>query len=187
MSEDKGGEYTKRLSQELKSSLYQRQADPNHDMWAGDVPPADLQVRFTSYPSKFLMFKLLDVLIFIKTASVYFTSACRSLLLFEGPARPHRRRVQPRFRCQPQLPRYVLGFTRLIYVLVYFFEQFIIASFCQIRSVLPKDLLTVGRGPIPLRAAAQIRGVVRILRSCVFASHMLHSYFVLYQPFNRLL
>ena len=46
MSEDKGGEYTKRLSHELKSSLYQRQADPNHDMWpGGDVPPADLQVR----------------------------------------------------------------------------------------------------------------------------------------------
>ena len=44
MSEDKGGEYTKRLSQELKSSLYQRQADPNQEMWAGDVPPADLQV-----------------------------------------------------------------------------------------------------------------------------------------------
>ena len=51
MSEDKGGEYTKRLSQELKSSLYQRQADPNHDMWAGDVPPADLQVRVTFYSS----------------------------------------------------------------------------------------------------------------------------------------
>ena len=46
MSEDKGGEYTKRLSQELKSSLYQRQADPNHDMWGGDVPPADLQVGY---------------------------------------------------------------------------------------------------------------------------------------------
>ena len=42
MSEDKGGEYTKRLSQELKSSLYQR--DP--EMWNGDgMPPPDLQVR----------------------------------------------------------------------------------------------------------------------------------------------
>ena len=41
MSEDKGGEYTKRLSQELKSSLYQR--DP--EMWNGDgMPPPDLQV-----------------------------------------------------------------------------------------------------------------------------------------------
>jgi len=40
MSEDKGGEYTKRLSQELKSSLYQR--DP--EMWNGDgMPPPDLQ------------------------------------------------------------------------------------------------------------------------------------------------
>ena len=44
MSEDKGGEYTKRLSQELKSSLYQR--DPEHQMWNGDMPPPDLQVRF---------------------------------------------------------------------------------------------------------------------------------------------
>ena len=46
MSEDKGGEYTKRLSQELKSSLYQR--DP--EMWNGDgMPPPDLQVRSTSF------------------------------------------------------------------------------------------------------------------------------------------
>ena len=43
MSEDKGGEYTKRLSQELKSSLYQR--DPEHQMWNGDMAPPDLQVR----------------------------------------------------------------------------------------------------------------------------------------------
>jgi hypothetical protein len=49
MSEDKGGEYTKRLSHELKSSLYQRQADPNQEMWAGDMPPPDLQVRFLSF------------------------------------------------------------------------------------------------------------------------------------------
>merc|ERR1711997_1205480 len=41
MSEDKGGEYTKRLSQELKSSLYQR--DPEHQMWNGDMAPPDLQ------------------------------------------------------------------------------------------------------------------------------------------------
>merc|ERR1719423_104902 len=40
MSEDKGGEYTKRLSQELRSSLYQQ--DP--EMWNGDgMPPPDLQ------------------------------------------------------------------------------------------------------------------------------------------------
>ena len=43
MSEDKGGEYTKRLSQELKSSLYQR-GDPDHQLWNGDMPPPDLQV-----------------------------------------------------------------------------------------------------------------------------------------------
>ena len=43
MSEDKGGEYTKRLSQELKSSLYQRGQDEN--MWDGHMAPADLQVR----------------------------------------------------------------------------------------------------------------------------------------------
>ena len=42
MSEDKGGEYTKRLTQELKSSLYQR--DPEHQMWNGDMAPPDLQV-----------------------------------------------------------------------------------------------------------------------------------------------
>ena len=45
MSEDKGGEYTKRLSQELKSSLYQR--DPEHQMWNGDMAPPDLQVEKT--------------------------------------------------------------------------------------------------------------------------------------------
>lgn len=52
MSEDKGGEYTKRLSQELKSSLYQRNTagqgtgagQGEHQMWNGDMPPPDLQV-----------------------------------------------------------------------------------------------------------------------------------------------
>ena len=44
MSEDKGGEYTKRLSQELKSSLYQRGQEEN--LWGHDqMAPADLQVR----------------------------------------------------------------------------------------------------------------------------------------------
>jgi hypothetical protein len=43
MSEDKGGEYTKRLSQELKSSLYQRGQEEN--LWGHDqMAPADLQV-----------------------------------------------------------------------------------------------------------------------------------------------
>ena len=43
MSEDKGGEYTKRLSQELKSSLYQRGQEEN--LWGNDhMAPADLQV-----------------------------------------------------------------------------------------------------------------------------------------------
>ena len=37
MSEDKGGDYSKRLSQELKSSLYQR--DLQNQMWNGDLPP----------------------------------------------------------------------------------------------------------------------------------------------------
>ena len=70
MSEDKGGEYTKRLSQverrgkssfssgvvcftiflsflkELKSSLYQR--DPDQQLWNGDMAPPDLQVRTAS-------------------------------------------------------------------------------------------------------------------------------------------
>lgn len=40
MSEDKGGEYTKRLSLELKSSLYQR--GPEQQMWNGDIHPQDL-------------------------------------------------------------------------------------------------------------------------------------------------
>ena len=47
MSEDKGGEYTKRLSQELKSSLYQRStgsAGGDPEMWSGNMPPPDLQV-----------------------------------------------------------------------------------------------------------------------------------------------
>ena len=43
MSEDKGGEYTKRLSAELKSSLYQRGQEEN--LWGNDhMAPADLQV-----------------------------------------------------------------------------------------------------------------------------------------------
>ena len=43
MSEDKGGEYTKRLSQELKSSLYQRGQEEH--LWGdGQIPPQDLQV-----------------------------------------------------------------------------------------------------------------------------------------------
>eukprot|EP00096_Caligus_rogercresseyi_P000149 TRINITY_DN1041_c0_g1_i1.p1 TRINITY_DN1041_c0_g1~~TRINITY_DN1041_c0_g1_i1.p1 ORF type:complete len:686 (-),score=196.02 TRINITY_DN1041_c0_g1_i1:710-2767(-) len=41
MADEKGGEYTKRLSQELKSSLYQR--DPDQQLWNGDIPPSDLQ------------------------------------------------------------------------------------------------------------------------------------------------
>jgi len=43
MSEDKGGEYTKRLSQELRSSLYQRGQEEN--LWGNEhMPPPDLQV-----------------------------------------------------------------------------------------------------------------------------------------------
>ena len=42
MSEDKGGEYTKRLSQELKSSLYQRGQEES--LWGDQMAPADLQV-----------------------------------------------------------------------------------------------------------------------------------------------
>ena len=42
MSEDKGGEYTKRLSQELKSSLYQRGQEGG--LWDGHMTPGDLQV-----------------------------------------------------------------------------------------------------------------------------------------------
>ena len=46
MSEDKGGEYTKRLSQELKSSLYQRGQEEN--LWGDQMAPADLQVGYAS-------------------------------------------------------------------------------------------------------------------------------------------
>ena len=42
MSEDKGGDYSKRLSQELKSSLYQR--DLQNQMWNGDLPPQNIHV-----------------------------------------------------------------------------------------------------------------------------------------------
>ena len=42
MSEDKGGDYSKRLSQELKSSLYQR--DLQNQMWNGDLPPQNMHV-----------------------------------------------------------------------------------------------------------------------------------------------
>merc|ERR1719190_249685 len=41
MSEDKGGEYSKRLSQELKSSLYQRGQEGG--LWDGHMTPGDLQ------------------------------------------------------------------------------------------------------------------------------------------------
>ncbi len=45
MSEDKGGEYTKRLSQELKSSLYQR-GQQEEPLWGSEhMAPPDLQVR----------------------------------------------------------------------------------------------------------------------------------------------
>ena len=37
-----GGDYSKRLSQELKSSLYQR--DLQNQMWNGDVPPQNMHV-----------------------------------------------------------------------------------------------------------------------------------------------
>ena len=55
MSEDKGGEYTKRLSQELKSSLYQRgQEDPH--LWGNDqLPPQDLQVGQEPGPSSLIL------------------------------------------------------------------------------------------------------------------------------------
>jgi len=44
MSEDKGGEYTKRLSAELKSSLYQRGQGQEEGLWGNDhMAPADLQ------------------------------------------------------------------------------------------------------------------------------------------------
>ena len=45
MSEDKGGDYSKRLSQELKSSLYQR--DLQNQMWNGDLPPQNIHVSST--------------------------------------------------------------------------------------------------------------------------------------------
>ena len=46
MSEDKGGDYSKRLSQELKSSLYQR--DLQNQMWNGDIPPQNIHVSLDS-------------------------------------------------------------------------------------------------------------------------------------------
>ena len=45
MSEDKGGDYSKRLSQELKSSLYQR--DLQNQMWNADLPPQNIHVSST--------------------------------------------------------------------------------------------------------------------------------------------
>ena len=53
MSDDKGGEYTKRLSQELRSTLYQR--DLHHQMWNGDVPPPDLQVKILQFRISYVM------------------------------------------------------------------------------------------------------------------------------------
>ena len=47
MSEDKGGDYSKRLSQELKSSLYQR--DLQNQMWNGDVPPQNIHVSCVGF------------------------------------------------------------------------------------------------------------------------------------------
>ena len=44
MSEDKGGEYSKRLSQELKSSLYQRGQEGMGGWEGGHMTPGDLQV-----------------------------------------------------------------------------------------------------------------------------------------------
>ena len=61
MSDDKGGEYTKRLSQELRSTLYQR--DLHNQMWNGDVPPPDLQVIFCLFTSGHL---------FVYTSGLYF-------------------------------------------------------------------------------------------------------------------
>ena len=61
MSEDKGGEYTKRLSQELKSSLYQR--DPEHQMWNGDMAPPDLQVRPANYDGIFYFARYLSFML----------------------------------------------------------------------------------------------------------------------------
>ena len=50
MSEDKGGEYTKRLSQELKSSLYQR-GQQEEPLWGSEhMAPPDLQVRKYTQP-----------------------------------------------------------------------------------------------------------------------------------------
>ena len=49
MSEDKGGEYTKRLSQELKSSLYQRGQEGG--LWDGHMTPGDLQVGNIHQPT----------------------------------------------------------------------------------------------------------------------------------------
>lgn len=69
MSGDKGGEYTKRLSQELRSTLYQR--DLHNQMWNGDVPPPDLQVR------KYFCF---EIFFFVFTFFVYFIFVCIGLL-----------------------------------------------------------------------------------------------------------
>ena len=54
MSEDKGGEYSKRLSQELKSSLYQRGQEGMGGWEGGHMTPGDLQVGlFTQHHKQF--------------------------------------------------------------------------------------------------------------------------------------
>ena len=65
MSDDKGGEYTKRLSQELRSTLYQR--DLHNQMWNGDVPPPDLQVYFPPFSPifPFILFLILFYSFFV--------------------------------------------------------------------------------------------------------------------------
>ncbi len=81
MSEDKGGEYTKRLSQELKTSLYQRQADP--EMWAENLPPPDLQVSNESISLRAVMFSSSRAYLSYLHAILFdFRTFCLTLSLF---------------------------------------------------------------------------------------------------------
>jgi len=94
MSEDKGGEYTKRLSQELRSSLYQRGQEES--LWGNEhMPPADLQVgappptyshfrlKLKTYYTTFLSDLLRSQ---IRNISCYCHPFCVIIMIFHEPS-----------------------------------------------------------------------------------------------------
>lgn len=121
MSEDKGGEYTKRLSQELKSSLYQRSSDPDHQMWNGDMPPPDLQVRINFISTFFLVFPLfLAGILFPELFFYERLIFCLFLKLYSKPF----------YLLKHPLPYYILVLCRDIFTFIPFcFLLFILHAF----------------------------------------------------------